>query len=267
MSRPDSRQSIIEYALRTLGHPVIEINVDSEQCEDRLDEALDFFVERHFDGVEKVFFKYQLTADDVTNQYISTTNILGWDGTASGRPNGSDIVSVVKLFQFGDFANIDMFDLKYQLALVDYFGINRGYNGGGSMGLASYDSTKRYIKLIEDFFQGEKALRFSKVTNRIHIDCNWKELKAGDYLVLEAYAALDPNIYEKIFNDRLLKKYLVALIKRQWGANMAKYDGVQLPGGIVMKGGQIYAEAVNEITAIEAEVLNSYELPASFFLG
>ena len=160
-----------------------------------------------------------------------------------------------------------MFDLKYQLALVDYFGINRGYNGGGSMGLASYDSTKRYIKLIEDFFQGEKALRFSKVTNRIHIDCNWKEIKEGEYLVFEAYAALDPETYDKIFNDRLLKKYLVALIKRQWGANMAKYDGVQLPGGIVMKGGQIYSEAVAEIAAIETEVLNSYELPASFFLG
>ena len=267
MAAPDSRDTIIDYALRSLGSPVIEINVDREQCEDRLDEALQFFVERHFDGVEKVFFKYQITANDKQNKYITVSNILGWDGNANSRPRGTDIVSVVKLFQFGNFANIDMFDLKYQLALVDYFGINRGFNGGGSMGLASYDSTKRYIKLIEDFFQGEKAIRFSKVTNRLHLDCNWSELTEGEYIVIEAYAALDPEQYQKIFNDRLLKKYLTALIKRQWGANMAKYDGVQLPGGIVMKGGQIYAEAVQELQMVENEFITSHELPVNFFVG
>jgi hypothetical protein len=267
MAAPNSRDSIIDYALRTLGSPVIEINVDREQCEDRLDEALQFFTERHFDGVEKVFFKYQVTQTDKTNKYIDINNIGGWNGNANARPNGSDIISVVKLFQFGNFANIDMFDLKYQLALVDYFGINRGMNGGGSMGLASYHSTKQYIKLIEDFFQGEKAIRFSKVTNRIHIDGSLSDIIVGDYIVFETYAALDPEEYTKIFNDRLLKKYLTALIKRQWGANMAKYDGVQLPGGIVMKGGQIYAEAVSEIAAIENEFITSHELPVNFFVG
>jgi hypothetical protein len=267
MAAPNSRDTIIDYALRNLGEPVITINVDREQCEDRLDEALAFFVERHFDGVEKVFFKYQITQTDLTNRYLTVSNIGGWDGNANSRPNGSDIVSVIKLFQFGNFANIDMFDLKYQLALVDYFGVNRGMNGGNSLGLASYHSTKQYIKLIEDFFQGEKALRFSKVTNRIHIDGGWDELVVGDYIVIEAYAALDPNQYTKIFNDRMLKRYLTALIKRQWGANMAKYDGVQLPGGIVMKGGQIYAEAVAEIQQLEAEFYNSQELPVNFFVG
>lgn len=267
MAAPNSRDTLIDYALRSLGEPVITINVDREQCEDRLDEALAFFVERHFDGVEKVFFRYQITQTDLDNKYLTVSNISGWDGNANSRPNGSDIVSVVKLFQFGNFANIDMFDLKYQLALVDYFGINRGMNGGNSMGLASYHSTKQYIKLIEDFFQGEKALRFSKVTNRIHIDGGWSELNVGDYIVIEAYASLDPNQYTKIFNDRMLKRYLTALIKRQWGANMAKYDGVQLPGGIVMKGGQIYAEAVAEIQAIETEFYNSHELPVNFFVA
>lgn len=267
MSAPNSRDTIIDYALRNLGDPVITVNVDRQQCEDRLDEALQFFVERHFDGVEKVYFKHELTDTDIANQYIDMNSLGGWDGNANSRPNGRDIVSVVKLFQFGNFANIDMFDLKYQLALVDYFGINRGFNGGGSMGLGSYHSTKSYIKLIEDFFQGEKALRFSKVTNRLHIDCNWKELAQTKFIVIEAYAALDPDQYTEIYNDRLLKKYLTALIKRQWGINMAKYDGVQLPGGIVMKGGQIYTEAMQELQAVEQEFYSSYELPVNFFMG
>ena len=267
MAEPNSRETIIDYALRSLGQPVIEINVDYSQCEDRLDEALQYFITRHYDGVEKVFFKYKLTDQDKTNKYINTDNIKGWDGTDTSRPSGKDIVSVVKVFQYGDFANIGMFDLKYQLALVDYFGINRGFNGGGSMGLGSYNSTKQYIKLIEDFFQGEKAVRFSKVTNRINIDANWDELKNMEYLVFETYAALDPDTYTKIYNDRLLKKYVTALIKKQWGSNMAKYDGVQLPGGIVMKGGQIYAEAVEEIKEIEFEFKSAYELPCDFFLG
>lgn len=267
MAAPNSRESIIEYAKRNLGEPVITVNVDYEQCEDRLDEALQFFVERHFDGVEKVFFKHEITDQDKQNKYIDLNTLPGWDGNANSSPNGKDIVSVVKLFQFGNFANIDMFDLKYQLALVDYFGINRGFNGGGQMGLGSYHSTKAYIKIIEDFFQGEKAIRFSKVTNRLHIDANWKEMETTKYLVIEAYAALNPQIYTEIFNDRLLKKYLTALIKRQWGINMAKYDGVQLPGGIVMKGKQIYDEAVMEIQAVENEFITTHELPVNFFIG
>jgi hypothetical protein len=267
MAEPNSRATLIDYALRNLGHPVITINVDYQQCEDRLDEALDFFRERHFDGVEKVFFKHELTPTDIERKYIDLSQVGGWDGNPNSRPNGNDILSVVKLFQFGDFANIDMFDLKYQLALVDYFGINRGFNGGGSMGLGSYHSTKAYIKLIEDFFQGEKAIRFSKVTNRLNIDGSWTELSKAKYIVLETYAALDPETYPEIFKDRLLKKYLTALIKRQWGTNMMKYDGVQLPGGIVMKGSTIYAEAVQELQAIELEMLNSYELPVNFFIG
>lgn len=267
MAGPNSRESLIEYALRTLGHPVITINVDYQQCEDRLDEALQFFVERHFDGVEKVFYRYQMTQTDIDNKYVDVQNIGPSNGAGGDGPDGNDIVTVVKVFQFGNFANVDMFDLKYQLALVDYFGINTSTGSGYSHGLASYDSTKRYMKLIEDFFQPEKAISFSKVTGRIHINGDLTGLNPGDYIIIQAYSSLDPDQYTKIYNDRLLKKYITALIKRQWGANMAKYDGVQLPGGIVMKGGQIYAEAVAEIQAIETEFYNSHELPVNFFVA
>jgi hypothetical protein len=153
------------------------------------------------------------------------------------------------------------------LALVDYFGINTSVGGGQSMGLASYDSTKRYIKLIEDFFQPEKAINFSKVTGRINIDGTLSTAAPGDYVVIQAYAAFDPDQYTKIYDDRLLKKYVTALIKRQWGANMAKYDGVQLPGGITMKGSAIYSEAMGEISQIETELIQSHELPIDFYVG
>jgi len=266
MANPTSRESLIQYCLRKLGAPVVEINVDWEQCEDRLDEALQYFNERHFDGVEKVFFKYQLTQQDIDNRYINTESISypnGIDG-----PTGKDIISVVRVLQFGKFSNINMFDVRYQLALTDYFGINRNLSGTYSMGLASYDATKRYIKLIEDLFQPEKAVRFSKVTNKLYLDMNWEqEGTAGDYLVIQAYAALDPNTYSEIFNDRYLKRYLTALIKKQWGTNMSKFDGVALPGGVTLRGSQIYAEAVAEIAQIEQEMIFNYELPVDFMTG
>lgn len=266
MAKPTSRQTLIEYSLRQLGAPVVEINVDWEQCEDRLDDALQYFTERHFDGVEKVFFKYQITAQDIQNKYISTENIGPPNGVEG--PTGKEIVSVVRVLQFGKFTNINMFDVRYQLALTDYFGINRNLSGVYSMGLASYDATKRYIKLIEDLFQPEKAITFSKVTNKLHLNMNWEqEATAGDYIVIQAYAALDPEKYTEIFNDRYLKRYVTALIKKQWGANMSKFDGVALPGGVTLRGSQIYMEAMSEIAQIEQEVLYNYELPVDFMQG
>lgn len=266
MAEPNSRQTLIEYSLRRLGSPVIEINVDWQQCEDRVDEALEYFRERHFDGVEKVFFKYQVTQDDIDKGYISTENITYPNGVDG--PTGREILSVVRVLQFGNFANINMFDIRYQMALTDYFGINRNLSGVYSMGLAHYDATKRYIKLIEDLFQPEKAVRFSKVTNKLYLDMKWdQEINAGQWLVIQAYAALNPETYTEIYNDRYLKRYVTALIKRQWGANMSKFDGVALPGGVTMKGTQIYSEAIGEINQIEQEMMYNYELPVDFMQG
>jgi hypothetical protein len=265
MGKITSSEELINYCLRHLGAPVVEINVDWQQCEDRLDEAMLYFKERHFDGVEKVWFKYQVTAQDIANKYISTENISYPNGVDG--PTGKDIVSIVRIHQFGNFASINMFDVRYQMALTDYFGINRNLSGVYSMGLANFDSTKRYIKLIEDLFQPEKAIRFSKVTNRLHLDMTWEELNPGDWISILAYAALDPEVYTEIYNDRYLKRYLTALIKRQWGSNMMKFEGVQLPGGVTMRGDRIYAEAIAEIAQIEAEMMSSYELPIDFMTG
>ena len=267
MAVPDSRRSLIELCLRNLGHPVVQVNVDYEQCEDRLDEALQYFGERHFDGVQKVYFKYLLTQTDIDSGYIDINDIDSPTGDPNDSPTGKDILSVVKVFRFGTLTGVNMFDVRYQLALTDYFGINRGLNGSQSTPVAGYEVTMQYISLLEQFFSPEKSVRFSKVTDRIYVDALDQDIPAGYYLVIEAYAMLDPDVYTKIYNDRLLKKYLTALIKRQCGANMLKYDGVQLPGGITFKGQQIYDQAVQEIQLVEQELSMAYELPIDFMIG
>jgi hypothetical protein len=268
MAAPNSRQTLIEYCLRQLGAPVVDINVDWQQCEDRLDDALQYFSERHFDGVEKAYFKYTVTSDDITNEYIDTNNLGPVNGFGGDGPTGRDIVSVIKLFQFGSFSNISMFDVRYQMALTDYFGINTNLMSSRNMGLAQYDSTKRYINMIQDLFQPEKTIRFSKVTNKLHVEMNWgQELQVGTILCIEAYVTLNPEKFTEIFNDRLLKKYVTALIKRQWAANMAKFGGVQLPGGVTLRGPELFAEAQEEIRLLEAQVLSEYELPINFMVG
>tara|TARA_Y100001972_G_scaffold3606_1_gene4048 strand:+ start:915 stop:1724 length:810 start_codon:yes stop_codon:yes gene_type:complete len=269
MAEPSSRDELIEYALRKLGAPVIEINVDREQAEDRLDEALQFFTERHFDGVERVYFSHELTSDDITNRFILTDELATPKGFPSGGPTGKDIVSVVKVFQFGPLKGIQsMFDVRYQMALSDYFGINTGLGYQSALGLASYDSAKRYISMIQDFFQPEKEIRFSKVTNRLLIDSELDQnVDVGDFLIIEAYASLDPDKFTEIYNDRLLKKYVTALIKKQWGSNLSKFAGVQLPGGVQLNGPQIYAEALQDIQIIEQEFYSQYELPIDFIVA
>jgi hypothetical protein len=267
MAVPDSKDTLIEHCLRQLGHPVVQINVDYQQCEDRLEEALQFFAQRHFDGVQKVYFKYQLTQTDIDRGYININDIEPPTGDPNDSPSGKDILSVVKIFRFGTLSGVNMFDVRYQLALTDYFGINRGLNGSQSTPVAGYEVTMQYISLLEQFFSPEKSIRFSKVTERIYVDAIGQDLPAGNYIVIEAYAMLDPDVYTKIYNDRMLKKYLTALIKRQWGSNMGKYDGVQLPGGITLKGGQIYQEAIQELQMIEQEFFRDYELPVDFMIG
>ncbi len=161
-----------------------------------------------------------------------------------------------------------MFDVRYQMALSDYFGINTGLGYQSALGLASYDSAKRYISMIQDFFQPEKEIRFSKVTNRLLIDSELDQnVDVGDYLIIEAYASLDPDKFTEIYNDRLLKKYVTALIKKQWGSNLSKFAGVQLPGGVQLNGPQIYAEALQEIQIIEQEFYSQYELPIDFIVA
>ena len=249
MSKPSTRQQLKDYSLRRLGYPVIDINVSDAQVEDAVDDALQFFAEYHFDGVETCYLKHQVTQTDIDNEYLSMDDI------------DSNVISVTKMFQF-DVNTVNMFDVSYQLALNDFFGTFTT----GSM--VNYTISKQHLQMLEDLLYPEKNVRFSKVTNKLYGDFNWSEdLNVGDYLLIEAYRLLDPETYTEIYNDRLLKQYVTQLIKRQWGANLSKFGGVQLPGGVEFNGQRILEEAMQSIEKIEEEVQDKYELPPDFSVG
>ena len=256
--RPNTRQNLKDYALRKLGAPVIEINVDDAQIEDRLDDTLQYFAEYHFDGVEKRYYRHKITqanidqwtADPMNGGYITTDGI------------DSSIISITKLFQFSN-QTVNLFDVRYQMALNDFYGIRTGM---GQM--SQYSVTKSHLSLIQQMLDPEKQIRFTRVTNKLYIDMNWGEdISANDYVLFEAYSILDPTVYTEIYNDRLLKEYITALLKRQWGANLSKFEGVQLPGGVSLRGAEIFSEANEEVQRIEERVLLEYELPIDFMVG
>lgn len=249
MAQPNSRQSLKDYALRRLGAPVIDINVDDQQVEDALDDALQFFAEYHFDGVLETFITHQITQDDIDNRYIDMNAI------------DDRVVSVVKIFNLA-VHSVNMFDVSYQLALNDFFGT---FTPGT---LTNYTITKQHLELLQDILDPEKNFRFSRVTNRVYGDFAWDEdLNVGDYIVMQAYTALDPETYTEIYNDRLLKNYFTACVKRIWGNNLSKFTGIQLPGGVQFDGQRILSEAQEEIRQIEEEVQDRYELPPDFMVG
>ena len=278
MARPSTRQQLIQYCLRNLGHPVIEINVDEEQLEDRVDEALQFFAEYHFDGVEKVYLKYQVQQQDIDNGYISLTsnNTFNAGTGASGQSESSMpvtetgqtgsvniddlIASVLQVFHFST-GTINMFDVRYQYALNDLYTF-------GTIELIHYSVTQQYLSLLRQMLSPEKSVRFSRKNNKLYIDMKWqRDTKVGDWIVIEAYRVMDPRVYPEIYNDMLLKKYLTALFKRQWGINLSKFNGIQMLGGVTFNGQKIYEEATREIEAIESTVQSKWELPPDMIVG
>ena len=249
MAKPATRQQLKDYALKKLGAPVININVDDSQVEDLVDDALQFFAEYHFDGVEIQYMKHLITDANITDGYIDMDAI------------STDVVSVTRLFQV-NVHSTNMFDVAYQLALNDFFGT---FTTGT---FTNYTITKQNLEMLQDILDPEKNIRFSRVTNKLYGDFDWSaDLSAGNYVVIEAYVALNPETYPEIYNDRLLKKYLTALIKQAWGNNLSKFEGVQLPGGVQFNGQKILDEAREDIDKIEEYVQDRYELPPDFMVG
>ena len=248
MASVTSRQGLIDYCLRRLGQPVIEINVDEDQLDERVDDALEFFQEYHFDGVEKVFTKHTITQNDIDNEYISTDN---------------SIISVVRVLPIQSFDSFQggFFNEEYQMRLNDL-------NNFSGSSLLQWSMTLRNFSLIEELFSICPIMMFNRKQDRVYLETDWNErFKVDDVLVIEAYKILDPSTYPQVYNDMFLKKYSTALIKRQWGENLKKYQGVVLPGGITLDGKTIYDEAIEEIRQIEEEVSLKYELPADGYVG
>lgn len=247
MSTPSSREQLKDWCLRQLGFPVIEINVDDDQVEDRIDEALQYFQEFNYDGVERWYLKHQVTADNITNQYIPITE---------------NIIGVTRIFPVGSTnASVNMFDLRYQLRLHELYDFT-------STSYVNYTITQQHIRTLDMLFSGETPIRFNRHTDKLYIDWDWSaDIEVGEYIVIEGYIIVDPNTYTDIYNDRMLKKLATAYIKRQWAANMSKFAGMQLPGGVTMNGIAMYQDAMNEIKDIEELIRNTHEEPPQFLVG
>lgn len=248
MASVNSRQGLIDYCLRRLGQPVIEINIDEDQLEERVDDALEYFQEYHFDGVEKVFLKHLITAEDITNEYI---------------PMGNPVISVVRVLPIPSFDSFQggFFNEEYQLRLNDL-------NNFSGSSLIQWEMTQQNFSLVEQLFSIAPTMMFNRKQNRVYLEADWNDkFSVNDVLVIESYRALNPSTFSEVWNDMFLKKYATALIKRQWGENLKKFQGVVLPGGITLDGKTIYDEAVEEIAKIEEQMSLSYELPADGYVG
>ena len=280
MAKPASRQELIDYCLRRLGAPVLEINVDEDQVDDLVDDALQYFHERHFDGVERMYLKYKITQQDLNRGQGKGTNGVGIV-TTTGSANISGIgattfnfyetsnfiqipdsvIGIEKVYKF-DTSDMSggMFSIKYQLFLNDMYYFN-------SVELLQYAMVKSYLEDIDFLLKTDKQIRFNKRQNRMYLDIDWGAQKSDAFFVIDCYRILDPNDFTKVYNDSFLKRYLTALIKRQWGQNLIKFRGVKLPGGIELNGREIYDDAEREISAITERMAMDYELPPYDFIG
>lgn len=250
MSKPSTRQELIDYCLRRLGHPVITINIDDDQLQDRVDEALQYYAEFSTDGVHINYRAHTITAADVSNKYI---------------PISEEVLYVTRLLPYTSHTR-NMFSLEYQMYLNDAFGLR----SGGDSSLVSYVITQQYLSLLQQIFSESYAqqIRFTRHMNQLQIDTNWgSDLKEGDIIVFECYSIIDPETHPNVYNDTFLKLYLTALIKRNWGVNLKKFSGMQLPGGVEMNGQQIFEEAQEEIKSLEDNMYAKYTMPPIGFVG
>lgn len=317
MANPSSRQELIDYCLRSLGHPVLEINVDDDQLEDRIDEAFQFYRQYHYDAVEMVYLsekvlpsQIQITGinaasfkngEKITGSTSGTTALV-YSNVSSNRMQvkkvaGTFIVgetitgydtgasSSIAVVTLGNYDNryltlndavvgvnrvlpfssrnrgIDLFDVRYQILLNDLYSIQ-------STDIIYYSQVKTQLQLIQDILVGIKPVRFNRNQHQLYIDMSWEDdIDIGDFIIVEGYRILDPNTFTDVYDDYFLKEYATALIKRQWGINLKKFEGVQLPGGVTLNGQKIFDESMDEITKLKLEAQNTYQLPIDFFTG
>ena len=268
MANPATRETLKQYALRALGKPVIEINVDDDQLEDRLDEALQYFSQYHYDGVQRVYLKYQYTQADKDRMTAESSESITKNSVTTTWKEGNNflvvpesVISVINIFPFSNKSNMNLFDVRYQLRLNDLYDFS-------STSIINYDIVLRHLDFLDHILVGEKPLRFNQHDNRLYIDMDWtNDLTTDEYIVIEAYRKLDPNTHTDVFNDIFLKRYVTALFKKQWGANLSKFDGVAMIGGVTLNGRQIYSESLQDIEKLETEIRSTFELNPAMIMG
>jgi hypothetical protein len=250
---PQSREDLKTYCFRKLGFPVIELNLDPDQVDDRIDEAISLWNQFHFDAVRKIYMKHQVTSTDITNKYL---------------PVDSFVIGITRIFTLSTeqvnsaaTSSFNMFDINYQIRLNELYDFT-------SADYVYFELANQHIRTLEMLFLGEVPIRYNQYENRLWLDVDWGgKVQVGSYIIAECWATLDPNVSTTFWNDNWLKRYSTALIKRQWGENLKKFQGVQLPGGIMLNGQQIWNEADAQCTALESELRDMYEMPAQFEVG
>jgi hypothetical protein len=247
MAVPTSRNTFKEFCLRKLGKPVIEINVDDDQIDDRIDESLKYYYDYHFDGSEKIYYKHQVTDQDKVNKYIILPE---------------NIIGAVKVFPVGDpsMSTQDMFNIRYQIALNDLYTLT-------SVSMVPYFMVMQHLSLIQELLVGMQPIRYNRHSNKLYVDMSWDKYETGQFLLVEAYEVINPDVYTDAWGDRWLQEYCTAKIKYQWGTNLTKFTGLQLPGGVQFNGEKILNDAQAHIEKLESEMINSYSLPVSDMVG
>lgn len=247
MAVPTTRAEFKEYCLRKLGKPVLEINVDDDQVEDRIDESLKYYWDYHFDGSERIYYKHQITANNKSDGYITLPE---------------NIIGAVRVFSIGDpsIRNDDLFNIRYQIALNDLYTLT-------SVSMIPYYMVRQHLGLIQEMLVGQQAIRYNRHMNKLHVDTDWSNYNTGEYLLIEAYQVVNPDTYTDAWGDRWLQEYCTQKIKYQWGTNLTKFTGLQLPGGVQFNGEKILDDADEAIKKLEEEMLSSYSLPVMDMIG
>ena len=252
-----NRTQFKEYCLRRLGFPVIELNLDDDQIQDRIDDALQYWTDYHYDGMQKVYYIKAVTQTEIDQKYLNLSGSTDADG------NPMEIIGVTRIFPISDSqATINMFDLRYQLRLNELYDFT-------SASYINYTMTMQHLRSLELMFTGEVPIRFQRHMQRLLIDWSWGNAEApiGTIIIAECYASINPDVYTNVWNDMWLKKYATALIKRTWGNNLKKFSGLTLPGGVTMNGQQIFDEAMTEIADLEKEMETNFGAPLQFMLN
>jgi hypothetical protein len=271
-----TRQEFIDYTFRALGAPVVQVNIDPQQAEDRLDEALFYMQERHFDFNNRALFVKQISDTEISTRYFDVStfgNALGAqiktkaDGSTGYWPVAEDILTISKCYPAGNVVGDYIFDLRYQLTLFDFFGLYFNQTGFSSGPMASYMEGMSYLKLVNDVFNYPSSFTYNKTTQRLFLDTDHSKLLPNGYLMVEAYVKIDPDLYPTIWEDRIFKKYYQAVLKKQWAQNLLKFSGVPLPGGAQLNAPALMQEANREMAEIDSVLLKTHELPIDPLIG
>ena len=279
MAQPSSRDGLIDYAKRQLGFPVLEINVADEQFSDLLDDASQVYHERHYDGIARMYLKYKITQDDIDRGQArggdstlgitttTTTSTVGLSTTFDLEENNNyiqmppSVIGVNNIFKVrSDTVYDGLFNIRYQLFLNDLYAF-------GSIDLLQYSMVQTKLEDITFLLNPNVRYRFNIRQDRLYIDADWSQINVNDFFVIDCFRILDPNDFTRVYNDQFLKRYFTALCKKQWGQNLIKFQGVQLPGGIQLNGRQIYDDGVRELDELRAKMASDYEMPPLDMLG